>query len=200
VTVNRPDAFRFGTVGQALPGIELTLADDGELLVGGETVFAGYLKDPAATRDALDDDGRLRTGDIATIDADGFVTITDRKKDIIVTAGGKKVAPANVENLLKLSAVVSQALVIGDRRPYVAALVTLDPASGLEASSDEAQAAVRAAVAAANAELSRHEQVKRFRVLAREFSADDGEVTPTLKLKRRVLEQRYAAEIERLYA
>jgi long-chain acyl-CoA synthetase len=200
VTVNRPNAVRFGTVGQALPGIVLTLAEDGELLIGGQTVFAGYFKDPAATAGALDDDGRLRTGDIATIDADGFVTITDRKKDIIVTAGGKKVAPANVENQLKLSAVISQALVVGDRRPFVTALITLDPSCGLAAGSEEAHAAVQAAVQAANAELSRHEQVKRFRILARDFSADEDELTPTMKLKRRVLEQRHGAEIEQLYA
>ena len=199
-TVNRPDALRFGTVGPALPGFELELAEDGELLIRSETVFAGYFKDPDATREVLAPDGWLRSGDVATIDEDGFVTITDRKRDILVTAGGKNDAPQNLENLLKLSPVVSQALVVGDRRPYIAALVTIDPACGLDPGSDEAQAAVQAAVDAANAELSRFEQVKRFRILARDFSADEGEITPTLKLKRRVVEQHFAAEIDQLYA
>jgi long-chain acyl-CoA synthetase len=195
-TVNRPDAYRFGTVGPALPGCELRLEDDGELLIRSETVFAGYFKDPEATREVLGEDGWLRSGDVATIDADGFVTITDRKKDILVTAGGKNVAPQNIENLLKLSPLVSQALVVGDRRPYVAALITLDPA----AARDGAEERIQGAVDAANAELSHYEQVKRFRILPRDFSADEGEITPTLKLKRRVCEQHFAAEIEELYA
>jgi long-chain acyl-CoA synthetase len=199
-TVNRPDAFRFGTVGPALPGFELKLAEDGELLIRSETVFAGYFKDPDATREVLDDDGWLRSGDIAAIDEEGYVTIQDRKKDIIVTAGGKNVAPQNLENLLKLSPIVSQAVVVGDRRPYVAALVTLDPACGLDPGSDEARAAVQEAVDAANADLSRFEQVKRFRILPRDFSPEAGEITPTLKLKRRVVEQHFAAEIDQLYA
>ena len=124
---NQPTRFRFGTVGQALPGWELKLAEDGELFVRSPTVFAGYLKDEEATRAILGDDGWLATGDIASIDDDGFVTITDRKKDILVTAGGKNVAPQNLENELKSSKYVSQALVVGDKRPFVAALITLDP-------------------------------------------------------------------------
>jgi long-chain acyl-CoA synthetase len=200
VTVNRPDRFRFGTVGPALPGVELRLAGDGELLIRGETVFSDYFKDAGATRKVLDDEGWLHSGDIAAIDADGFVTITDRKKDILITAGGKNVAPQNLENLLKLSPVVSQAIALGDRRPYVAALITLDAASGLEPGSEEARTAVQEAVDAANGELSRYEQVKRFRILERDFSAEEGEVTPTLKLKRRVVEEHFAEEIEQLYA
>ena len=125
-SVNRPDAYKFGTVGKPLPGVEVRLAEDGELLMRSPTVFAGYLKDEEATREVLDEDGWLRTGDIATIDEDGFITITDRKKDIIVTAGGKNVAPQNLENDLKNSRYISQALVLGDRRPYIAALITLD--------------------------------------------------------------------------
>jgi long-chain acyl-CoA synthetase len=195
-TVNRPDRYRFGTVGPALPGCELRLEDDGEILIRSDTVFAGYFKDPEATREVLGDDGWLRSGDIATIDDDGFVTITDRKKDILVTAGGKNVAPQNVENLLKLSPAVSQALVVGDRRPYVAALITLDPS----VERDGAEARIQEAVDAANAELSRYEQIKRFRILPRDFSAEEGEITPTLKLKRRVCEEHFAAEIEELYA
>jgi long-chain acyl-CoA synthetase len=195
-TVNRHDAYRFGTVGPALPGCELQLAEDGELLIRSETVFAGYLKDPEATREVLADDGWLRSGDIATIDADGYVTITDRKKDILVTAGGKNVAPQNIENLLKLSPLVSQALVVGDRRPYVAALITLEP----DAEHEGAEARIQEVVDGVNAELSRFEQIKRFRILPRDFSAEEDEVTPTLKLKRRVVERNFAAEIEELYA
>ncbi|MGH3143031.1 MAG: AMP-dependent synthetase/ligase, partial [Gaiellales bacterium] len=127
-TSNREESFKFGTVGKALPGWELKLAEDGELFIRSPTVFAGYYKDDEATAAILDDDGWLATGDIASIDEDGFVTITDRKKDILVTAGGKNVAPQNLENELKSSRYVSQALVVGDRRPYVAALITLDPA------------------------------------------------------------------------
>jgi long-chain acyl-CoA synthetase len=198
-TVNRPDAYRFGTVGPALPGFELRLDDDGELLIRSDTVFKGYFKEPEATRAVLDDEGWLHSGDIATIDDDGFVTIVDRKKDILVTAGGKNVAPQNIENLLKLSPLVSQAVAVGDRRPYVAALVTLDPASGLDPESDAAREAVQEVVDATNAELSRFEQVKRFEILPRDFSAEEGEITPTLKLKRRVVEQHFAAEIDSLY-
>ena len=125
-TVNRIGRYRLGTVGPALPGTELRLADDGELLIRSPTVFAGYYKDGAGTREVLDDEGWLRTGDMAEIDDDGFVTITDRKKDILITAGGKNVAPANIENDLKAHREISQAIVIGDRRPFVAALLTLD--------------------------------------------------------------------------
>ena len=128
--VNRPGRFRFGTVGPALPGIEVRIAEDGEILIRSETVFAGYFKDEEATREVLGDDGWLRTGDVGAIDEDGFLTITDRKKDILVTAGGKNVAPQNLENELKTAPLVSQALVLGDRRPYVAALITLDPDVG----------------------------------------------------------------------
>ena len=126
--MNRPDRFRFGTVGPALPGFEVRTDEDGELLIRSETVFAGYYKDEEATREVLGADGWLRSGDLGTIDEDGFIHITDRKKDIIVTAGGKNVAPQNLENALKTAPLVSQALVVGDRRPCVAALITVDPA------------------------------------------------------------------------
>ncbi len=197
-TVNRPHRYRFGTVGLPLPGFEVRTAADGELLVRSETIFAGYLGDPDATRLALDGDGWLRTGDIGEIDADGFVRVTDRKKDIIVTAGGKKIAPQNLENELKSSPLVSQALVVGDRRPYVTALVTLDPAEA--AGHADPVAAVQALVDAVNRDRTRFEQIKRFAILPRDFSADEGEVTPTLKLRRRVCEAHFAAEIEALYA
>ena len=125
-STNRPDVYRFGTVGRPLPGFEVRIADDGEILVRSETVFQGYFKDEEATSAVLAPDGWLRTGDIGELDADGFLRITDRKKDILVTAG-KNVPPQNIENDLKTSKYVSQALVVGDKRPYVAALITLDP-------------------------------------------------------------------------
>jgi long-chain acyl-CoA synthetase len=198
-TVNRPTRFRLGTVGLPMPGVEVRAAPDGELLIRGETIFAGYLKDEAATREVLGNDGWLRSGDVGEIDADGFVRITDRKKDLIVTAGGKNVAPQNIENALKTSRYVSQALVVGDRRPYVVALITLDEDEVTKAGR-EPDALVGEAVDAANRELSRFEQVKRFAILPRDFEAERGEVTPTLKLKRRVCEEHFADEIERLYS
>ena len=199
-SVNRPERFRFGTVGPALPGFDVRAEDDGELLIRSPTVFAGYYKDPEATAEVLGDDGWLRSGDVGSVDEDGFVHITDRKKDILITASGKNVAPANLENALKTAPLVSQALVIGDRRPYVAALITLDPTVADGMPSDEAERRVQAIVDGVNAELSRFEQIKRFRVLPRDFTAEEDEVTPTLKLKRRVVEQHFADEIAELYS
>ena len=181
-----------------MPGVEVKTDTDGELLIRSETIFAGYLKDAAATRAVLTDEGWLRSGDVGEIDEDGFVTITDRKKDIIVTAGGKNLAPQNIENSLKASRYVSQALVVGDRRPYVTALITLDEAEVAKVNGD-VQALVEQAVETVNRGLSRYEQIKRFAIVSREFSPEEGEVTPTLKLKRRVIEQRFAYEIDRLY-
>jgi long-chain acyl-CoA synthetase len=213
-TSNRDVSFKFGTVGQALPGWELKLAADGELFIRSPTVFAGYYKDDDATAAVLDEDGWLATGDIATIDDEGFVTITDRKKDILVTAGGKNVAPQNLENELKSSRYVSQALVVGDRKPYVAALITLDPAEiagwaqrqGLDGDlvtlsrHPDVHALVQGIVDEVNAPHSRYEQIKRFSLLPRDFSMEEGEVTPTLKLRRKICQEHFAAEIERLYA
>jgi long-chain acyl-CoA synthetase len=198
-TVNRPERFRFGTVGPALPGAELRIADDGEILIRTVTNFAGYYKDEAATREILDDEGWLHSGDIGHLD-DGFLTVTDRKKDLIVTAGGKNIPPQNLENALKVSKYISQVLVVGDRRPYVAALVTLDDAVANGLSDEEKQRRVQEAVDRTNRDRSRFEQIKRFAILPRDFSAEEGEVTPTLKLKRRVCEEHFAAEIEELYA
>jgi long-chain acyl-CoA synthetase len=212
-TTNTHERYRFGTVGPALPGFELRVAEDGELMIRSETVFAGYFKDPAATAAVLEPDGWLHSGDIATIDEHGFVTITDRKKDIIVTAGGKNIAPQNLENDLKTSRFVSQAVVVGDRRPYPAALITLDPVEiekwaaeqGIEG--DVAALArdprvielVSSIVADVNRERSRFEQLKRFVVLPRDFEMEQGVVTPTLKLKRRVVLDHFADEVEGLY-
>jgi len=199
-SVNRPNRLRFGTVGLALPGFEVKTADDGELLIRSDTVFGGYYKDDEATAEVLRGDGWLHTGDVGSIDEDGFITITDRKKDILVTAGGKNVAPQNLENSLKTAPLISQALVLGDRRPYVAALITLDPDLSQGLSPGQVQEGVQKAVDDVNAELSRFEQIKRFTILPRDFSADEGEVTPTLKLKRRVCAEHFAKEIEELYA
>ncbi len=212
-TTNTPAAWRFGTVGPALPGFELRIADDGELLLRSDTVFAGYYKDPEATRAVLDPDEWLHTGDIAEIDGDGFLRITDRKKDIIVTAGGKNIAPQNLENDLKASRFVSQAIVVGDRRPYPAALVTLDApeiekwaaAEGITGGIDELAsdgrviALIQGVVDDVNASRSRFEQIKRFTILPRDFTMERDEMTPTLKLKRRTIHEHYAAEIASLY-
>jgi len=178
-------------------------------------VFAGYLNQPEATREVLDEDGWFLSGDIGELDADGFLKITDRKKDLIATAGGKKIAPFNLENSLKdASPLISQALVVGDRRPYITALITIDePAvrewaarEGLDgdmtvlAASDKLKQLLQPAVDRVNSELARPEQIKRFAVLPRDFSEADGEVTPTLKLKRRICLQHFEQEIEALYA
>jgi long-chain acyl-CoA synthetase len=194
-TVNRPSRYRFGTVGPALPGVELRIADDGEVLIKTDTIFAGYYKDEQATQEVLPGDGWLRSGDVGHLDEDGFLTITDRKKDILVTAGGKNVAPQNLESALKTHPLVSQALVVGDRRPYVAALITV--AEGT--TPDEARHEIERLVEDVNRDLSRYEQIKRYAILPRDFSAEEGEVTPTLKLRRRVCQEHFVAEIEALY-
>jgi long-chain acyl-CoA synthetase len=213
-SVNLPDRYRFGSVGQALPGFEIRIAEDGEIEVRSATVFQGYYKDPEATAAVLAGDGWLKTGDIGDLDADGFLHITDRKKDILVTAGGKNVAPQNIENDLKTSKYVSQALVIGDKRPFVSALLTLDPVEigrwaedqGIDgnavqlASDAKVHELLQSVVDDANRDRSRFEQVKRFAVLSRDFTMELGEITPTLKLRRRAVQEHFADEIEALYA
>jgi long-chain acyl-CoA synthetase len=198
-TVNDPDDFRFGTVGRAVEGCEIMLDTDGEILIRSETIFAGYYKEPEATALAFTEDGWFRTGDVGEIDADGFVKITDRKKDLIITAGGKNIAPQNIENALKASRFVSQALIIGDRRPYVTALITLEW-DEVHASGRDAQELVQELVEAVNRDRVRVEQIKRFAILPRDFTQEHGELTPTLKLRRRVVHDHFAEEIERLYS
>ncbi len=212
-STNRPTGYRFGTVGRALPGFEVKIADDGEILVRSETVFQGYFKDPEATAAVVSEDGWLKTGDVGEIDADGFITITDRKKDILVTAGGKNVAPQNIENDLKTSKYVSQALVVGDRRPYVAALITLDEVEvgrwaaeqgidgdlGALVRDERVRELLQGVVDDVNRDRSRFEQVKRFVLLPRDFSMEHGEITPTLKLRRRAVIEHFEDELEALY-
>jgi long-chain acyl-CoA synthetase len=199
--VNRPQRYRFGTVGLPFPGIDVRLDEDGEILLKGESVFGGYYGDDDATRAVLDEGGWLRTGDVGALDPHGFLTITDRKKELIVTAAGKNVSPANIENELKVCPYVSQVLVVGDRRPFVIALVTLDEAE-VEKLGDpeEARARVAEAVAAVNAKRNPDEQVRRWTILPRDFSEEEGELTPTLKVRRRVVEEHFRDEVERLYA
>jgi long-chain acyl-CoA synthetase len=197
-TVNEPGDFRIGTVGRPVEGTEVRLAEDGEILIRSDSVFAGYYKEPDATAEALTGDGWLHTGDVGEIDDEGFLRITDRKKDLIITAGGKNIAPQNLENALKASRFVSQALVVGDRRPYVTALVTLDEAE-LAPGGQEPRELVQALVDDVNRDRTRVEQIKRFAILPRDFSLEEGEVTPTLKLRRRVIHEHFADEIEGLY-
>ncbi|MDE3025123.1 MAG: long-chain fatty acid--CoA ligase [Acidobacteriota bacterium] len=199
LSVNDPEDYRFGTVGRAVDGAEVKLDADGEILVRSDSVFMGYFKDPEATAAAFTDDGYFRTGDVGEIDGDGFVRITDRKKDIIITAGGKNIAPQNLENALKASRFVSQALIVGDRRPYVTALLTLDW-DEVNASGRDPQDVAHEVVDAVNRDRVRVEQIKRFSILPRDFSQEEGELTPTLKLRRRVVQEHFAAEIDALYA
>jgi long-chain acyl-CoA synthetase len=199
--VNRPDRYRFGTVGVPVPGIEAKVADDGEVMLQGETVFAGYWGDERATREVLTPDGWLRTGDVGSIDDEGFLTITDRKKDVIITAGGKNVSPQNIENALRHSRFVSQALVVGERRPYLTALIAIDreETAKVVSTGEEVEALVERAVADVNRDLARPEQIKRFSIVPRDFLPEEGEVTPTLKLRRHVCEEHFAREIEAMY-
>jgi long-chain acyl-CoA synthetase len=211
-TLNPPSRIKIGTVGPALPGVDVRLAEDGEILVRGGNVFAGYFRNPSGTEETLRD-GWLHTGDVGVLDADGYLTITDRKKDLIITAQGKNVAPQELENRLKYHPLISQVVVIGDRRPYLVALVTLDPDAlprfaaeqGLPADAaaltdDPAvRDAVQSAVDAVNAEFSSAEQIKRFVVLPRDFLVEEEEITPTLKVRRRTIIERYGAAIDSLY-
>jgi long-subunit acyl-CoA synthetase (AMP-forming) len=197
LTPSGPEAI--GTVGHPLAGTELRLADDGEVLLRGAATMAGYRHQPVATYAAIDTDGWLHTGDIGTLDPDGRLTIVDRKKDILITAGGKNISPARVESELKAaSPLIAHACAIGDRRPHLTALLVLDPEAA--AAADDPEAAVAAAVAKANQRLARVEQIKRYTLLRDEWRPGGAQLTPTLKLRRRAVVDRYAAEIEEMYA
>jgi long-chain acyl-CoA synthetase len=215
-TINPPDRIKVGTCGPALQGVELKLADDGELFVRGEIVMKGYRNDPVKTAEAIDDDGWLHTGDVAQIDDDGYVKIVDRKKELIINAAGKNMSPVNIESRLKTChPLIGTAVAIGDRRPYNVALIVLDPDAcgafakehGIEDASPaglardaRVQAAIEGAIAEANTHLSRVEQIKKWCLLETEWQPGGEELTPTMKLKRRPIAEKYAREIDELYA
>jgi long-subunit acyl-CoA synthetase (AMP-forming) len=214
-TCNPPDAIKLGTVGVAMEGVELKLAEDGELLCRGPILMKGYRHDPEKTAEAIDSEGWMHTGDIAEIDEDGYVKIVDRKKELIINAAGKNMSPANIEARVKASSpLIGQAVAIGDRRPYNVALIVLDPDVAAQWASEEgidpspaAMAAdesviaeIERGVAEANTHLSRVEQIKRFKVLEVDWLPGGEELTPTMKLKRTPIAKKYADEIEALYA
>ena len=212
-TISSPDDFKVGTIGKPFPGCEVKIADDGEILVKGPNVFQGYHKNPEATRETIVD-GWLHTGDIGEIDSEGFIKITGRKKDIIITAGGKNITPANLEAEIKQQPLVSQCVVVGDRRPYLVALVTLDPEEAVKyaqehglpedpaelAKNADVIAAIEAHVDKINQNFARVEQVKKIAILPHDLSQETGELTPTLKVKRAVVASKHEDAIEQLYA
>jgi long-chain acyl-CoA synthetase len=212
-TISTPEDFKVGTIGKPFPGCEVKIADDGEILVKGPNVFQGYHKNPEATRETIVD-GWLHTGDIGEVESDGFIKITGRKKDIIITAGGKNITPANLEAEIKQHPLVSQCVVVGDRRPYLVALVTLDPEEAVTyakehnlledpaelASNPDVKAAIEAHVEKINQNFARVEQVKKIAILPHDLSQESGELTPTLKVKRAVVAQKHEDAIEGLYA
>ena len=214
INCNRPDHFRFGTVGAPMANIEEKIADDGEILVRGGHVFSGYYRNKEATAEAFTSDGFFKTGDIGEFDADGFLKITDRKKDLIVTAAGKNVAPQHVENILKNDSLISQVMVHGDRRKFLSALITLNPdeikklATQLKIPDSEYSSltqhpkiyeTVRKRVEEKNKQLPSYETIKRFAILDKDFTVEGGELTPTLKVKRKLLTDRYRRILDSFY-
>jgi long-chain acyl-CoA synthetase len=212
-TISSPEDFKIGTIGKPFPGCEIKIAEDGEILVKGPNVFQGYYKNEEATRETIVN-GWLHTGDLGSIDAEGFITITGRKKDIIITAGGKNITPANLEGEIKQHPLVSQCVVVGDRRPYLVALVTLDPEEATAyakehalpedpaqlAANSDVRNAIEAHLAKVNEKFARVEQVKKIAILPQDLSQENGELTPTLKVKRAVVADKHQHEIEQLYA
>ncbi len=214
ISTNRPDALKYGTVGKALPGMEIRIADDGEILTKGALVFRGYFKDAAATAECMHD-GWFHTGDIGKLDDDGFLTITDRKKSVLITAGGKNITPSNIENEVKNDPLVSYCHLHADRRAYPVALVCLDPERLAALATDKGLSGTTAAelkddpivvaevqkvIDRVNASFARYEQIRKFAILPRELSIEGGELTPTLKVKRKEVDARYAAVLDALYA
>ena len=196
-TGQTPDDFRFGSIGKPLPGVEIKIADDGEILLRGDNIFQGYYKNEEASKEALED-GWLHTGDLGRIDEDGFVYISGRKKDIIITAGGKNITPANLENGIKQNQYVSQCVVVGDRRPYLVALVTLDPEVVTEETSEIRQS-IQETIDEVNSKVGPVEQIKYFAILPQDLSQETGELTPTMKVKRNVVHEKFADVIDSLY-
>jgi len=215
-TVNGPARNKIGTVGKPLPGVSVRIAEDGEILISGPNVFGGYWRNPDATADVLDADGWLRTGDIGDLDDEGFLRVTGRKKELIVTAGGKNVAPAVLEDRLRAHPLVSHSMVVGDGRPYIACLITIDAealehwkqrngrpatASLADLADDPALVAeIQTAVDDANKAVSRAESIRRFRILRSDFAEQTGHLTPSLKVRRNVVAKDFAAEIAALYS
>jgi long-chain acyl-CoA synthetase len=211
-TASTIDRFRFGSVGRALPGLEIRIADDGEVLLRGPNIFGGYYKNDDASFGSIVD-GWLHTGDLGSLDEDGFLYITGRKKDIIITAGGKNLTPANLENDLKQSRWISQAVMHGDRRPYPVALITLDPEEIVQFAREEGLPEDMAALSRepkvlaliqeeldrVNSRYAQVEKIKRFLILEHDLSQETGELTPTLKVKRNVVNEKYADLFDRLY-
>jgi len=211
-TTSTPEDFKFGTVGRAFGGCEIKIADDGEVLIKGPNIFQGYYKNEEATEETVVDDW-LHTGDIGELDSEGYLKITGRKKDIIITAGGKNITPANLEAEIKQHPLVSQCVVIGDRRPYLVALVTLDPEAAVAyaaeneldadptalADDPKVKASIMSHVDQVNAKFARVEQVKKIKILPHDLSQETGELTPTMKVKRNVVAEKYAADIDALY-
>ena len=209
-SVNTPDAFRLGSVGRPLPGVQVRIADDDEILIKGPNIFKGYYRDANATRETLVD-GWLHTGDLGRLDEDGFLFITGRQKDIIITAGGKNITPANLEDALRHNRWISHAVVIGDGRPYLVALITLDaeetPAFASQHNlkpdevhrSESMRAEIQTAIDEVNSHYAPVEQIKRFEILPEDFSQPTGELTPTLKVKRSIVHQKYAETIDAIY-
>jgi long-chain acyl-CoA synthetase len=198
--LNRPNAYKFGTVGQAIPGSEVKIAADGEVLMRGDNILREYFGKPEATREAIDAEGWFHSGDIGVIDEDGYLRITDRKKDIIVTAGGKNVAPQNLEGALKAACpYVSQVMVHGDKRPYLVALVTVNEEILKASGQSDAKAIIQAAVDKLNSQLPSYETIKKIAVLPQDFTQETGELTPTLKVKRKFCSEKYKTVLDGLY-
>lgn len=205
-TWNPPDAIKIGTVGTPLPGLEVKLAEDGEILVRGGNLMKGYYKNDQATKETIDSEGWLHSGDVGEFDDRGYLKITDRKKDLIITAGGKNIAPQEIENRLKHAhPLISQVVVIGDRRPFLTALITLDEektqGKGVELAHDDATLKeIEGAIATLNASMAKVEGIKKFRVLERDFLQEENEITPTMKVKRKQINEIYADVVEGMYS
>ena len=215
-TVNRPDAMKVGTVGRPIPGVSVRIADDGEILLKGDNIFLGYYNNADATKEALEKEGWFHTGDIGELDEDGYLRITGRKKELIVTAGGKNVSPAVLEDRMRAHPLISQVIVVGDQKPFIACLVTIDEEawpdwlskngkpSGASvedlADDDDLRATIQSAIDDANKAVSKAEAIKSFRIVGSDWTVESGHLTPSLKLKRNVVLKDHADDVEALYS